>query len=607
MWQRARSLPLVTDIRATFFSAPFVSAQYRVVLSACILYSQGDVSIVALKTGARAGARLALFPREAHLGTLGSAPVGDLVAGRVAIDFGTSNTRVAVWDASLDQPRTLAIPDVSRTVTYEGAHDGSSEVPSIPSLINYDGKHSWIGRQVYDRGLLESQNTFRWMKRYIANRLEIPRRIDGRLVKFSEAGADFLLRVLVYTAEAVELGDEEVAFTIPVEAFEHYQEWLSRVCESAGISRYRLLDEASAAALGYGLTVKAGDVYLVFDFGGGTLDISVVRMESTSVGGRRCSVLGKGGADIGGATIDNWLYRDVLARNGKEPEDVRHLSGLLLMEVERAKEALTTGEHASVTAADPETGEVLSAPYSRVAFEDLLERNGLFETIHTTLRRALSDAREKGYDEDRIGAVLLVGGSSLIPSVRRAVRQVFGSRVRFHRPLDAVALGAAAFVHGVDFSDHIQHDYALKHYNRMKGEHDYALIIPAGTPYPSEGFVKEVIVSASYDDQEFLGLEIYEIGRKECFSCSDGPQLDLVFDPDGGARFQKREDVAVRSRFCVNENCPTFIRAEPKAVRGEKRFPVQFSIDGNKRLCVTVRDKKTGRLLMDRSPLIKLT
>lgn len=529
------------------------------------------------------------------------------MAGRLAIDFGTSNTRVALWDEAAGEARSLAVPDVSLTARFDGQNGKSVEIPYVPSLISYAGKQQWIGKQVRDKGLLEAQTTFRWMKRYISNRLEIPRQVNGRSVKFSQAGTDFLVRVLVYTAEAIDLGDEEVAFTVPVEAYEHYQDWLIGVCEEAGIRRYRLLDEASAAALGYGIRLKAGQVYMVFDFGGGTLDVSIVRMEERSVGGRRCSVLGKGGAEIGGATIDKWLYQDFLTKNRRQPEDVRHVSGLLLLEVERAKETLTAADRADIIIADPDTGEVLSAHYSRTAFEDLLEDNGLFEVIHATIQRALADARERGYDNEHIAEVLLVGGSSLIPSVRRSVRQVFGRRVNYHRPLDSVVLGAAAFVHGVDFYDHIQHDYALRYYNRNSGEHDYLGIVPAGTPYPTDGSIREVMVSASYDEQEFLGLEIYEIGRKECFPCGDGPQLDLVFDPSGAARFQKRDEPEIMSRFWINEKCPTFIEAHPKAKRGDKRFPVQFSIDGNKRLCVTVRDIRAGRVLLERHPLVKLT
>ncbi len=529
------------------------------------------------------------------------------MAGRLAIDFGTSNTRAAVWDDVRGQAKPLLIPDVSLTARYEDSDHQVVEVPYVPSLVSYAGRQLWVGKQVKDRGLADAATTFRWMKRYISNRLEIPRRVDDRSIKVSEAGADFLVRVLVYATEAIDLGDEEVAFTVPVEAFEHYQDWLTRVCETAGIRRYRLLDEASAAALGYGVRLQPDSAYMVFDFGGGTLDVSVVRMEKDAACGARCSVLGKGGAEIGGTSIDQWLYRDLLTRNGKQPEEVRHLSGLLLMEVERAKESLTVADKAEITVADPRTGEVIFGEYSRSSFEDLLEENGLFEVVQRTVNRALADAKERGYGTEHIDSVLLVGGSSLIPSVRRSVRQMFGGIVKAHRPLDAVALGAAAFVGGVALYDHIQHDYALRYYNREKGEHDFLMIVAAGTPYPTNGPIRQVTITASHDGQEYLGLDIYEIGRKECFLGGDGPVLDLVFDPTGGARFQKREEPEVFSRFWMNEKCPTFIQAQPHARRGEKRFPVQFSIDGNKRLCVHVKDLHTGRILMKDHPLIKLS
>ncbi|MFH0825345.1 MAG: Hsp70 family protein [Pseudomonadota bacterium] len=527
--------------------------------------------------------------------------------GRLAIDFGTSNTRVGVWDSAMGGARTVALPDVSRAALHEGADGERIEVPYIPSLIAYAGKQVWIGRQVEDKGLLRSEAAFRWMKRYISSRLELPRRIEGRSVKFSEAGSDFLVRVLVYAAEAIDLGDEEVAFSAPVEAFEHYQDWLAGVCERAGIARYRLVDEASAAALGYGVHVTAGGAFMVFDFGGGTLDVSIVRVEPSPQGGKRCTVLGKGGAEVGGSVIDNWLYRHVLEVNDLQPEDVRHLSNLLLLEVERAKETLTWSDRTSITVADPDTGEVIGAELTRSSFEDLLEQNGLFETVQRTVNRALSEARERGYDGDHIQAVLLAGGSSLIPSVRRSVRQMFGARVKAHRPLDATVLGAAAFVSGMDFYDHIQHSYALRYYDREKGDHEYLSIVPAGTPYPSDGPIRQVMVRASYDGQEHLGLDIFELADKDCFVGSGGAGLDLVFDPSGGVRFRRREASEVTGRFWINEKCPTFIQAMPPAERGDKRFPVSFSVDGNRRLCVTVRDIRTGRTILKDHPLIKLT
>ena len=100
--------------------------------------------------------------------------------------------------------------------------------------------------------------------------------------------------------------------------------------KSAGLSRYRLIDEPSAAALGYGAHIQPGDVYLIFDFGGGTMHAAVVLVEPQEQenNGRRCRVLGKAGADLGGTTIDQWLFQEVLRRNRRSDtdEDVRLVS-----------------------------------------------------------------------------------------------------------------------------------------------------------------------------------------------------------------------------------------------------------------------------------------
>uniref|UniRef100_A0A7C4ESG2 Hsp70 family protein n=1 Tax=Desulfomonile tiedjei TaxID=2358 RepID=A0A7C4ESG2_9BACT len=525
----------------------------------------------------------------------------------LSIDFGTSNTRAAVWDESEGAARPLLIPDISMIALQESSDGAISEVPFIPSLICYDGRHTWIGKQVLDRGLSTSAATFRWMKRYIANRLDLPRKIGGRSVRYSEAGRDYLVHCIAHALAATGMEEVEAAFTLPVEAFEHYQEWLSQVCERAGLGRFRFIDEASAAAMGYGLSSQSGQVCMVFDFGGGTLDVSIVRMDEKRGGYRKCHVLGKGGADIGGATIDQWLYRDFLARNKKSAEQASHISASILNALQQAKESLTSLESVDIEIQDPETGEPLAARYSRSSLEDLMEERGMFETINRAMDRALFDAVERGYSADSIEHVLLVGGASLMPCVRRAVRQRFGARVRSHRPLDAVALGAAAFVGGVELYDHVQHEYALRYYNRPKGKHEFLTIVESGTPYPSKGPVRQVTICASYDGQEYLGLEVYEISPEDGVHTGSSAKFDLIFDPSGAVQFREREphDEAARY-FWINEKCPSFVHADPSALRGEKRFPVSFTIDAHKRLCVTVRDLRTGRMLMKDEPLIKL-
>lgn len=533
--------------------------------------------------------------------------------GRVGIDFGTSNTVVAVWDAERHEGVPLHLPDYGRQIHYRHADKPGEQISVIPSLIHYaPDRRRWLGKQVLNQELYDSPRTFRWMKRYIARRSPVKVRIDGREVSHLEAGGDFLTAVLTFTAAEVNLRDEEVAFTVPVEAFEHYENWLAGVAEAAGMPRLRLLDEPSAAALGYGALVQPGDVYLIFDFGGGTLDVAVVLIEADSdeTRGRRCRVLGKAGADLGGATVDQWLFQEVLRQNQRSDaeDEVRKLSRALLIECERAKERLSFQDRAEVRVTDPDNGESLAATFTRSRLEELLDEHDAFRQLDQTIRRALNNARERGYDEDHVKAVLLVGGSSMIPSVQRTVQRIFGrERVLLHRPLDAVARGAAAFVAGIDFFDHIQHDYAIRFIDPKKGDYAYRPLIARGTPYPTTEPVARLTVKASHDGQEQLGLAIFELGERR----QGGPEsgVELVFDPSGAARVThlSADEEERRYYFWINEQSPTFLSAEPPALRGEPRFEVEFGIDSNKRLLITARDLKTKRVTHRDYPVVKLT
>jgi len=530
------------------------------------------------------------------------------MSGRLAIDFGTSNTVVAVWDEARQEGVPLHVPDYGSLYQH-----GNERVSVIPSLINYTAdRRRWVGNQVIRHNLYHSERTFRWMKRYIANRIPIKKPLDGREISYFDAGRDFLSSVLLFAAQELAIGDEEVALTAPVEAFEHYEDWLTEVAEAAGMPRFRLIDEPSAAALGYGAHIQPGDVYFIFDFGGGTLDVAVVLIEEEEQAqrGRRCRVLGKAGADVGGATIDQWLFQEVLRRNNRSDadEDVCQISNALLVECEQAKERLSSRERVDVSVMNPHTGAVLSAELTRNDFEGLLRQQQLFSTINQTIRRALNFARERGYSEDDIKAVLMVGGSSLIPSVQNTVKDFFGQeRVMLNRPLDAVARGAAAFIAGVDFYDYIQHDYAIRYVNPQKGDYDYWIIVQRGTHYPTQEAVARFTVKASYDGQTRLGIAIFEVGERR--PSSSGQPVELVFDPAGAARIRQLtpDEEDRRTYFWMNENSPTFLVASPPARQGESRFQVEFGIDGNKRLLINARDLKTGQTTHRDYPVVKLT
>jgi molecular chaperone DnaK (HSP70) len=526
--------------------------------------------------------------------------------GRLAIDFGTSNTVVAVWDEARQEGIPFFLSDYGCLALH-----GDDRVPIIPSLIHYADDHRrWLGHQVLQRSLYQSDRTFRWMKRYIANRSPVKKRLDGREVSHFDAGRDFLSTVLAFAATELNISHEEVALTAPVEAFEHYENWLTEVVDAAGLPGFRLIDEASAAALGYGAQLRPGNVYLIFDFGGGTLDVAVVLIEEDqSQTGRRCRVQGKAGAEIGGSMIDGWLFEEVLRQNNRADtdHDVRQVSRALLAECERAKERLSHDDSAGISVVSPERGTVLAAQFTRSGFEDLLDQRELFTQIGHTIRRALNAARERGYNEESILAVLMVGGSSLIPSVQKTVQRIFGrDRVLVNRPLDAVARGAAAFVAGAGFDDHIQHDYAIRWVNPQKGDYDYRVIVKRGTPYPSQNPVAHLTVKAAHDGQTQLGIAIFEMGEQHQRTRQP---VELVFDPSGAARVVNLspDELERRAHFWLNEHSPTFLSADPPANQGEARFAIEFGIDGNKRLLVTARDLMTSRLIHKDFPVVKLT
>jgi hypothetical protein len=143
--------------------------------------------------------------------------------------------------------------------------------------------------------------------------------------------------------------------------------------------------------------------------------------------------------------------------------------------------------------------------------------------------------------------------------------------------------------------------------NTEKGKYDYRTIVHRGTPYPSREPLARLSIKASYEDQKHLGLAIYELGEQR--QRASGQPVELVFDPSGAARITRLtvHEQEKRSLFWMNEHNQTFLVADPPAQRGEARFEVEFLIDENKRLTITARDIKTGRLTHKDYPVVKLT
>lgn len=541
------------------------------------------------------------------------------MARTVGIDFGTSNSVISVVDEATGRARVPVIEGISREIRYR-IDEQWDTVHVIPSLISYVDDNVYIGEQVYAQGLSEAPTTFRWMKSYICARQPLPRRVPGaapcqshiskdtcneciarteggRVCNFI-AGRDFLSRLILYAADFCDLDEDELVFTIPVETYENYSNWISEVCDATGVTRYRVVDEPTACVLGYEQPVRKDQAFAVIDFGGGTLHVSVIRIDFASGDERKCTVLGKAGVPVGGRNVTQWLYEDFLDRCGAAPHTVGTLSTHILMEVEAAKEALSFEDTVGINIVDDQTAKVYSADYTRSGFQDLLMKRGLLSRVEEVLAAAFKDAQGSAVGRDEVVQVLLVGGSTLIPSVRMPLQLAFGDRLAYQRPFISIALGACRYGAG-DLVEWIQHDYAIRHYAPDTNSRDFKTLVERMTTYPSDGVVARYPVAGVYDGQVRLGVLIYERGDRRTAA-----NEQFAFDENGRPRVIRTR--GENHHYCINADDPTFLHANPPAKKGEFRFDLSFSIDGNKRLLMTAEDVVTGQFQYRDYPVAKL-
>jgi molecular chaperone DnaK (HSP70) len=279
---------------------------------------------------------------------------------------------------------------------------------------------------------------------------------------------------------------------------------------------------------------------------------------------------------------------------------VGDISTQLLLEIEAAKETLSFDAKAGLNVLDGQTGKLYAADYERSTFEDLLTDRGLFNRLQAVLRAALRDAEDKGVDQEAVSQWLLVGGSTLIPAVRRTLQAQFGERLAYQKPFTSVALGACRFAAEGELIEWIQHDYAIRHYDKDRQTDDFRKLVKRGTPYPSDGPVARLPVSGVYDKQRELGIDIYELGDERTSAVGEV----ISFDQNG--RVRKTKLRGGNHHFWINEHQRTFLEADPPANQDQHRFDLTFTVDGNKRLLMTAMDVVTRRLVYRDFPVAKL-
>jgi len=349
----------------------------------------------------------------------------------IGIDLGTTNSLVAI----ASEGRAHALCD----------HDGLCLVPSVVHYAE-DGKVT-VGYEAWLKGAKDSRNTISSVKRLMGRGKEdihydLPYEIVSAdnggmpLIKTAagnkspvEVSAE-ILKTLVRRGEE-ELGGELEGAVITVPAYfdESQRQATKDAAQLAGIKVLRLLGEPTAAAIAYGLDRKQEETVMIYDLGGGTFDVSLMRLEQGVF-----KVLATGGdAALGGDDLDRTIIRWVLNEAGITDELSYAQLNSLASIARHAKHELTQSEQTQVTF------EQWSGTLTREQFNTLIDV--LVEQTIKACRRVLRDAK---VTVDEISDVVMVGGSTRTPRVRERVSEFFGAEV--HTEIDpdkVVAVGAA--------------------------------------------------------------------------------------------------------------------------------------------------------------------
>ena len=531
----------------------------------------------------------------------------------IAIDFGTSNTVIARWNPVTQQPETLNIPNLSIKQ--------SLNPPLIPSLVYVEDAANGdvlVGQQVRDRGLdLSSESRFfRSFKRGIGASIPgfMPE-LDGQTINFEQVGKWFLTEVISQlSATNPDVGDSLV-LTVPVDSFETYRHWLGEVCQTLPVEQVRMLDEPTAAALGYGLTEQEN--LLVIDFGGGTLDLSLVQLDKSVKNTKKpvgfllkwgnkslaqdskqkvktARVLAKAGQNLGGTDIDNWIVDHFAKTQGLA------VTPLTTRLAEKVKIQLSTQPQASEVYFNEESFESYELELNRETLENILKENSFFELLDESMTSLLQQARRQGIEVTDIDAVLLVGGTSQLTALQSWVHQYFEpDKVRCERPFEAIAQGALQLAQGLEIKDFLYHSYGIRYWDRRHKRHNWHPIIPPGQPYPMSNPV-ELVLGASMENQPSIELIMGELG-------ADAGATEVYFDGDRLVTRRLESDRTNVTPLNDKDGARSIAQLTPPGFPGSDRIKICFQVDEQRFLRITVQDLLTQETLLENQLVAQLS